>query len=308
MIEDVINLLSATLFSMTPILLAATGEIITEKAGVVNIGLEGIFIVSSFSAAVATLVLGNNPLLGLSIGAFIGLLAGVLHGIISVYLRGDQIIAGVGFNSFAYGISVLGMIGLWGSYSSSPTVNKMQNIQLSMAKNTVLTIPPLALLAILVGIIAWWFLEKTKWGLRLRACGEEPRAAEAMGVNVFRTRFYATVIGGTLTGIGGAFLVVGWLGSFIKTISAGRGFIALAIVAFSNWNPLMAILGAFIFGFFDALSTYLPLKIQSITGQQFTAEANLFLTIPYIATLVIVAAIMKRVKMPRALGKPYIKE
>lgn len=129
-----------------------------------------------------------------------------------------------------------------------------------------------------------------------------------MGVNVFRTRFYATVIGGMLTGMGGAFLVVGWLGSFIKTISAGRGFIALAIVAFSNWNPLMAILGAFIFGFFDALSTYLPLKIQSITGQQFTAEANLFLTIPYIATLVIVAAIMKRVKMPRALGKPYIKE
>jgi ABC-type uncharacterized transport system permease subunit len=308
LIGDIVNLVSTTLFSMTPILLAATGEIIAEKAGVVNIGLEGIFIISSFTAALATLVFGNNPLYGLLIGTLIGLLSGVLHGFISVYLKGDQIIAGVGFNSFAYGISVLSMIGLWGSYSSSPTVNKFSNIVIGVTSNASLAIPPLALFAIAVAILTWWFLEKTKWGLKLRACGEDPRASEAMGINVYRTRFYATVLGATLTGIGGAFLVVGWLGSFIKTISAGRGFIALAIVAFSNWNPVMAILGAFVFGFFDALSTYLPLTLQRMMGRQFTAEANLFLTIPYIATLVTVAAVMKKVRMPRALGKPYIKE
>ena len=307
MIEDIINLLSGTFTSMAPILLAATGEIITEKSGVVNIGLEGIFIISSFTAAVTALYTGD-PYLGLLVGIIIGLLSGILHGFISVYLRGDQIIAGVGFNSFAYGISVLGMIALWGSYSNSPPVPKMPNIIIHVTENSDLVIPPITITAIVIAVITWFFLEKTKWGLKLRACGEEPKAAEAMGVHVLRTRFLATVIGAGLTGLGGSYLVIGWLGSFIKTISAGRGFIALANVAFSNWNPLMAIVGAIIFGFFDAFSTYLPITLQKITGQQFTAEANLFMTIPYLATVLIVAIIMKKVKTPRALGKPYIKE
>ncbi len=307
MIGDILNLLSNTFFSMTPLLLAATGEIIAEKSGVVNIGLEGIFLLSAFTSATTTWMTGD-PLLGMTIGLIVGLASGLLHGVISVYLRGDQIIAGVGFNSFAYGFSVLMMIYLWGSYSNSPTVPKLGNIILRFGGESNLTIPPTMVLSLIIAVVAWWFLEKTPWGLKLKACGEDPRAAESMGVNVFRTRLYATIIGAGLAGIGGAFMSVGWLGSFSRTISAGRGFIALADVAFANWNPLLAILGAFIFGFADGSSTYLPIMLQKMTGRQFTAESYLFLTIPYLTTLVVVVLIMKRVKMPRALGKPYIKE
>ncbi|MDI3474634.1 MAG: ral nucleoside transport system permease protein [Thermococcaceae archaeon] len=302
MIDEILVILSNTLASMVPLVLAGVGEIITERSGVVNIGLEGIFMASAFTAAVVTFYTGN-PYLGLLVGLLVGLLAGTLHGAISVYLRGDQIIAGVGFNSLAYGLSLLGLVSLWHSHGSSPPVNKMPMLTVGR-----LSIPPLSIVAVLVGIIAWWWLYKTPSGLRLRACGEDPRAAEAMGVNVNRTRFYATVIGAGLTGLGGAYLVVGWIGQFTKFISAGRGFIALANVAFSNWNPLMAIVGGILFGLFDALAIYAPIKIQESTGRIITAESNLFRTIPYLATLIVVTLIMKKVKAPRALGKPYIKE
>ncbi|MEB3755922.1 MAG: ABC transporter permease, partial [Desulfurococcales archaeon] len=234
-------------------------------------------------------------------------LSGVLHGFISVYLRGDQIIAGGGFNSFAYGLSILTLIFLWGDYSSSPKIPKINPWSLRIV-GTNLVIPQILVIALIIAVASWYILEKTGWGLKLRACGEDPRAAEAMGVNVNRTRFYATIIGAGLAGLGGAYLSIGWLGSFTRTISAGRGFIALADVAFANWNPLIAIFGAFVFGFADASGTYLPIMLQKMTGTQFTAETYLFLTIPYLTTLVVVAAIMKKVKMPRALGKPYVKE
>ncbi|MCE4614211.1 MAG: ABC transporter permease [Desulfurococcales archaeon] len=303
---DIVNLLSNTFLSMTPLLLAAIGEVIAEKSGVVNIGLEGIFLITALTSTVATFYT-NDPLIGLTIGVIIGLLSGVLHGFISVYLRGDQIIAGVGFNSFAYGLSILTLIFLWGDYSSSPKIPKINPWSVEIA-GTNMVIPQLLVVALIVAFASWYILEKTGLGLKLRACGEDPRAAEAMGVNVSKTRFYATVIGAGLAGLGGAYLSIGWLGSFTRTISAGRGFIALADVAFANWNPLIAILGAFVFGFADASGTYLPIMLQKITGTQFTAETYLFLTIPYLTTLIFVAAIMKKVKMPRALGKPYIKE
>ncbi|AFK23190.1 ABC transporter permease [Pyrococcus sp. ST04] len=302
MIEDIFTIISNTLISMVPLTLAAVGEIITEKSGVVNIGLEGILILSAFTSSVVTFYTGN-PYLGLLVGIIVGILSGALHGFLSVYLNGDQIIAGVGFNSFAYGISLLSLVALWKSHGSSPPVNKISMIIIGP-----LTFSPLTIVAIAIGIVSWWWLYKTPGGLKLRACGEDPRAAEAMGVNVHRTRFYATVFGGALTGLAGSYLVVGWLGQFTKFISAGRGFIALANVAFSNWNPLMAIIGGALFGFFDGLSIYIPIKLQEMTGRIITAESNLFRTIPYLATLIIVSIIMKKVKMPRALGKPYIKE
>ncbi|RLG84636.1 MAG: ABC transporter permease [Thermoprotei archaeon] len=307
MIEDIINMMTNTFTTMTPLVLAGVGEIITERSGVVNIGLEGIFILSSFAAAVVTFYTGN-PYLGLLVGILVGALSGVLHGFVSVYLRGDQIIAGVGYNSLAYGLSLMMLIALWQDYGKSPKVEKIPSISIQVTEGSIIIISPITILAIFIAIGVWWWLFKTSSGLKLRACGEDPRAAEAMGVNVFRTRFYATVLGTILTGIGGAYLVVGWTGRFTKFISAGRGFIALANVAFSNWNPLMAIVGGFVFGFFDALSIYLPIKLQIESGEIFTAESNLFSTIPYVATLVIVAIIMKKIKTPRALGKPYIKE
>ncbi len=308
MLADILSLISSTLMSMTPLILAGVGEIITERSGVVNIGLEGILLASAFSSTIVTFQSGD-PYLGLLVGTVVGFAAGMLHGMLSVYLKGDQIIAGVGFNSFAYGIGVMGLIAYWKTFGASPKVNKIPYINIPIYGSATLWFSPVALLAVIIAIIAWWWLFKTNSGLKLRACGEDPRAAEGMGVNVSRTRFYATIIGGTLAGLGGAFLVVGWIGQFTRDISAGRGFIALANVAFSNWNPLMAIAGGILFGFFDVLALYLPVKIQVLyPGVNLTAMSYLFRTIPYLGTLAVVSIVIKRVRMPRALGKPYIKE
>ena len=302
MIEDIVSLTSQALVAMIPLLLASVGEIVTERSGVVNIGLEGILILSAFISSLVTFST-NDPYLGLLAGALSGLSAGLLHGFISVYLRGDQIIAGVGFNTFAYGISILGLINTWGHHGASPMVSKVPFL------GAPLYISPLLPVAFMIAIICWFWLFRTSSGLRLRACGEDPRAAEAMGVNVLRMRLLATIIGATLTGIGGAYIVVGWIGQFTRHISAGRGFIALAIVALSGWNPALAIAGSFIFGFFDAISLYLPVKIQLINpGLNLTSLSYIFRIIPYLGVLIIVSFFFRRGRAPRDLGRPYIKE
>ncbi|RSN74663.1 MAG: ABC transporter permease [Thermoproteota archaeon] len=303
MIEDVLGLLSSTLVAMVPLLLASVGEIIAERSGVVNIGLEGIFVLSAFLSAL-TAFYTRDPYVALAVGLLVGFLSGVLHGVISVYLRGDQIISGVGFNMFAYGISIIGLICTWGQHGASPIVAKMPFIG-----GGFLFFSPLLILSIIIAIVVWYWLFRTSSGLKLRACGEDPRSAEAMGVNVLRTRFYATLIGAMLTGLGGAYMVVGWIGQFTRYISAGRGFIALAIVAFSGWNPIIAIAGSMIFGFFDALSLYLPVKIQLIYPRMnLTSTSYVFRTVPYIAVLITVSVAFRKGRMPRDLGRPYIKE
>ncbi len=308
MIEDVVTLISYTLISMTPLVLASTGEVITEKSGVVNIGLEGILTLSAFTSTLVTFFT-DNPYLGVLVGTLVGTLSGMLHGFISAYLRGNQIIAGVGFNTFAYGISVMGLISVWEQHGASPGVNKIPHMYILLSSNVRLAVPPLTLVAIAIALATWWWLYRTSSGLKLRACGEDPHAAEAMGVDVLKVRFVATTLGGALAGLGGAYLVLGWVGQFTRHISAGRGFIALANVAFSNWNPAMTVVGGMIFGFFDVLSLYLPVKIQVLyPGVNITAFTYLFRTIPYLGTLGVVVAILKKVKMPRALGRPYIKE
>jgi simple sugar transport system permease protein len=303
MIEDVLGLLSSTLVAMVPLLLASIGEIVAERSGVVNIGLEGIFVLSAFLSAL-TAFYTRDPYVALAVGLLVGFLSGVLHGVISVYLRGDQIISGVGFNMFAYGISIIGLICTWGQHGASPIVAKMP-----FMGEGYLFFSPLLVLGIVVAIVAWYWLFRTSSGLKLRACGEDPRSAEAMGVNVLRTRFYATLIGAMLAGLGGAYMVVGWIGQFTRYISAGRGFIALAIVAFSGWNPIAAIAGSMIFGFFDALSLYLPVKMQLIYPRMnLTSTSYVFRTVPYIAVLITVSLAFRKGRMPRDLGKPYIKE
>lgn len=302
MIEDILNLISQTLVAMIPLLLASVGEIIAERSGVVNIGLEGIFIISAFISSLITFSSGN-PYIGLLAGASVGLASGLIHGVISVYLRGDQIIAGVGFNSLAYGISIIGLINTWGHHGASPMVQKIPFVEAPIYFSPVLP------LAIATALVCWYWLFRTSSGLKLRACGEDPRSAEAMGVNVLRTRFLATVLGATLTGIGGAYIVIGWIGQFTRYISAGRGFIALAIVALSGWNPLFAVAGSMIFGFFDAVSLYLPVKMQLINPNlNLTSLSYVFRIIPYIAVLVTVSFLFRKGRMPRDLGRPYVKE
>ncbi len=285
---------------MVPILLASVGEIITERSGIVNIGLEGILNLSAFIAAIVSFITGN-PFLGLLAGTVTGTFLGLIHGVASTYLKGDQIVIGIGINMVSYGIGVLGLVALWKQYGASPRIPSLPIISLTEG----CSLSPLVLIAIAVAIGAWWLLARTSAGLRIRACGEDPRAAEAMGIKVSRVRVMATVLGATLTGIGGSYLVLGIVSQFVRGMAAGRGFIALANVAFSGWNPLIAILGAYIFGFLDALAVFAQLLVQGVGAIALTYPLKM---LPYAGTLVIISVFRWRARMPRALGKPYIKE
>ncbi len=297
-LHSLATLLLDALTPMTPLLAASVGEIINEKAGVVNIGIEGIMLLSAFTAALAT-ALSGSPWLGLLVGMATGSAVGLLHGFVSVYLNGDQIISGIGINMFAYGLCVMGLVTVWHSYGASPPVPTVPSFSVGESSVSILTLP-----AVAMAVAAWYMLSRTGLGLRIRACGEDPRAAEAMGVNVRLVRLGTTILGATLMGYAGAFLVIGWIGQFTKDITSGIGFIALANVAFSNWSPLLAIAGAYIFGFFNAI----PYLLQISMG--FARYAYLVKTIPYLATVAALAIVARRARlaMPRALGKPYIKE
>ncbi|HDJ83744.1 MAG TPA: ABC transporter permease [Desulfurococcaceae archaeon] len=284
---------------MVPILLASVGEIVTEKSGIVNIGLEGILNLSAFTTAI-TAFFTDNVGLAILIGTLTGTLIGIIHGIVSTYLRGDQIVTGIGINMVSYGIGVLGLIALWKQHGASPPIPSLPTITIAPKYS----ISPIAILGIIIAIAIWYWINKTGNGFRLRACGEDPRSAEAMGIKIFRIRTLATILGATLAGLGGSHLVL-WIGQFVRGMAAGRGFIALANVAFSGWNPLVAILGAYIFGFLEVLASYLQTVIRGVGAITLTYPIKM---LPYIGTLVIISIFRWRAKMPRALGKPYIKE
>lgn len=306
MIDLVLSLIENTLYSATVIMLGALGAIINEKSGVVNIGVEGVFILSAFFTVYFTLITGNL-FVGILLALLVSGLVGFIHGLFSVYLRGDQVIIGIGINMVSAGLTIVLMVTTWGDYSQTPQIPRLQGLQFILNER-IFRIPLFSILTILLGIIEWFILEKTRYGLVLKACGDDPRAAEAMGVNVFRVRLLATILGAVVMGLGGVFLSAEWFGNYTRATTAGRGFIALANEAFSNWNPAMAIIGALLFGFFEALSISIPLQLQSMLKKQFTAETYLFKMIPYVATIIVITAIMKKIKMPRSLGKPYIKE
>ncbi len=295
--SDAAILLAISLDAMVPIALTALGEVLAERSGVVNIGLEGILLLAAWTGVYAALTTGSWAM-GYLAGAATGLLLGALHAAIAVYLKGDQIIDGIGINIAAVGLTGLLTKTVWGNYGNSPSLNiqppgiVVGNIRVSF----------MAFATIALGFLLWWILERTRIGLVVRAVGDDPASADALGINVDRVRAIATIIGGALAGVAGAFMSVDYLGSFTKLMSAGRGFIALADVAFSGWHPLGALLGAFIFGASDAVASHYSIA----TGA--TATAYLYKTIPYLVTLAAVAATAGRARMPRALGKPYRKE
>ncbi|MET1128518.1 MAG: ABC transporter permease [Thermoproteota archaeon] len=286
-----------TTFSMTPLLLAAVGEIIAELAGIVNIGLEGIMLLAGFAAVAAAEPFG--PLAGLLAGLGTGLLLGLVHGWISVYLKGDQIISGLGINIFALGFVAFGIEALWGvrGYYTPPPEAKVPRIPS-------LGISPTFLLAVAITIASYYVLYRTSLGLKIRAVGERPDAADSVGVHVERVQLGAAVVGAALAGLAGAFLSIDWLAAITKELPAGRGFIALAIVNFANWNPLLALGGSALFGFFWTLGEW----VKNIGTVKALVPIPLLNTIPYVATLIVTAGLIGRSRPPAHIGRPYRRE
>ncbi len=281
-----------TLRLMVPITLPAIGEIITERSGVVNIGLEGIIMLGALASVYVGYFTGSLAL-ALLAGILAGACVGILHGIISVYLGGDQIIVGVGVNVFAYGLGVITLYLTWGTFANSPLIPDSARVP------DFYGISPFVILTLISGVAAWYLLERTSIGLRLKAVGENPKAADSAGINVFRIRFIATVVGAIFAALGGTFLGLDWLASYTRDISAGRGFIALAMVVFSKWNPVLAILSGLLFGFFFALSLAIPSGI---------IPDQLVWSLPYAATLLVAAGFFTKTRVPAALGRPYKRE
>jgi len=294
--SDILSLLRISLHAMVPITLTAVGEIIGETAGLFNIGLEGALLLSAFAGAIGAEF--GGPLFGLLVGMVVGSSLGLLFSVINTYWKGTQMITGIGINLFAVGIVAFGLIKLGApGFHDVPKVSELAKLQTPIG-----AVSPMIFVALVVPFIAYWFLKRTRAGLILKAVGEAPEAADVAGININLIRLLATTCGGALAGLGGAYMSVCWIGSVTKDISAGRGFIALATVVFSGLNPLLALLGGFIFGFFQSLATWIKTLPSKPIPWQFVEM------LPYIVTLLVVSGVIGRVRFPKALGKPYKRE
>ena len=293
------GILFISLHAMVPITLAAIGETIEESAGLFNIGLEGILLFGALAGALGAQASGS-ALVGLFTGMGVGGLIGLVFGTISTSLRGSQLISGVGINLLA-----LGFVALMLSVMGAPGFHSVaREVQVPLIPLGVGNLSPLVPIKVAVAIGVWWLLRRTQLGIWIRAVGENPAAADVAGIRVNRVRLGAAVAAGVLAGLAGAYLSIDWFGAVTKEITAGRGFIALAIVVFSGLNPLLALLGGFIFGFFDGLATWVATYpgIKDIIPWQFVAM------MPYVVTLAVVAGMIGRVRFPSALGVPYLRE
>ncbi|MHC8598932.1 ABC transporter permease [Arenicellales bacterium IMCC55707] len=293
------GILFISLHAMVPITLAAIGETIEESAGLFNIGLEGILLFGALAGALGAQASGS-ALVGLFTGMGVGGLIGLVFGTISTSLRGSQLISGVGINLLA-----LGFVALMLSVMGAPGFHSVaREVQVPLIPLGIGNLSPLVPITVIVAIGVWWLLRRTQLGIWIRAVGENPAAADVAGIRVNRVRLGAAVAAGVLAGLAGAYLSIDWFGAVTKEITAGRGFIALAIVVFSGLNPLLALLGGFIFGFFDGLATWVATYpgIKDIIPWQFVAM------MPYVVTLAVVAGMIGRVRFPSALGVPYLRE
>ena len=300
-VDLVISLAASTLRISTPIALAATGETYSERAGIVNLGLEGQLLIGAFAAVLGSHYSGS-PYVGMLLAMAAGLLAGWLHVLFVVRFRANQIVMGVGMNIFALGLTTIGLQTIWGNRGKSDTVTGFPPINLDWLDSIPVIGPILnghtliVYLMLLIAVLSWYVLFRTKIGLRLRVVGENPRAADSVGINIDRIKFWAVCVGGMLSGLGGAYISLSDLSLFSRNMSAGRGYIALAACILGNWNPLGALGGAMIFGFLGALQ----IRLQA------TKFPTQFIQmIPYVLVIVIVAGVVRRVRPPGAVGEIY---
>ncbi|MCS6776147.1 MAG: ABC transporter permease [Chloroherpetonaceae bacterium] len=283
--------LQTTATMATPLLLAALGENVSQRAGVVNVGLEGMMLIGAFTATLATLATGT-ALAGVGMAALAGVLIALLFALFAVKLTANQVVVGVVINLLALGLTGTVYRARFGQTGTSLVTAKLPVIGANL---TVLT--PAALVA---AFGLWWWLYRTRPGLELRACGEYPAAADAAGVSVGRVRTLAILFCGMMAGIAGAFLSVGEVNTFIENMTDGRGFIALAIVTSGRWNPLGCLIASLVFGFAQALQ---------FQGQALGLQLpyQFFVALPYAVTLCVLMMGGRWSQAPAALGRPYRK-
>lgn len=299
-----ISALNFTLRAAVPLILGALSGILCERSGIINIGIEGMMLAGAFAGFVAKVATNHWPLLlsllfGVVIALVVGGLMGLLHATLSTRFKMDQIISGTvmiilatGFSSYLFDRNAIAE----GKFSAVhiPFLADIPVIGPVLFKN-----PPITYLALILVFVVHYALFYTRWGLRTRAVGEHPRAADTVGINVNRYRYVNTVIGGMLAGLAGGFLVLEAVGQFQEGMTAGRGFISLAAMIFGNWNPFGALGAAILFGYTQALQNELLLAGVTTVPRQFISM------LPYVVTIIAVSGFVGRVRPPAAEGKVY---
>ena len=308
MLEKIFNIaiFASTLRIATPILLASLGGVMSERSGVINIGLEGMMLMGAFGAAVGSYFYG--PWTGILIGIAIGGLMGLLHAFMSVTVKANQIISATAINIFAVGFPNIMVPIIWPGYHAiTPVVPVIKDIRLPLIADlpVIGTIignqNPIVYIALILVPIINYFLFRTPLGLRIRSVGEHPKAADTLGINVAKMRYIAVISSGFLAGLGGAFLSIAYQSQFSRAMTQGRGFIGLAAMIFGRWKPVGAFIACLLFGFADALQA-------SAQSAGVPIPPELLLAAPYVLTLIaLVGLIGKRAVGPAANGKPYEK-
>mgnify|MGYP002784168462 FL=1 len=309
MLRNIINytLIASTIRLSTPLILAALGGLYSERSGVINIGLEGMMLAGAFTAAAVT-VFTHSSLIGVLAAVAAGLLVAALHAVATINYRADQVVSGTAINILFLGVPALLSGALFESTGATRQLTKDEvlpdvmifNPESSPILASVFNQKPIVYLAFFVVGISVYVLYRTRFGLRLRAVGENPEAADTAGVNVRRMRYAGVLISGALAALGGAYLSIGQSSQFTRNMTAGRGFIALAALIFGKWHPVGALMACLLFGFAEAVSIRMQGNVN--IPNQFV------LMIPYVLTMVVLAGLIRRADPPKALGVAYVKE
>jgi general nucleoside transport system permease protein len=297
-----VDLLASSLRLATPLIFCALAGVLSERAGVIDIGLEGKMLFAAFAAAAVGVVSGSWPLAMLAaIGVACALSA--LHGFACVTYQGNQVITGLAINIIAAGLTVVLGIAWFQQGGQTPQVpdavrfKEMFNIPL-LGQNA------LVYVALALVVVVWWLLFRTRFGLRLRAVGENPAMVDAAGVSVAGTRYLSLMGNGVLCGLAGCYLVLAQNAAFAPHMTAGRGFMALAAMIFGKWHPVGALWACLLFGFLDAAAIRLQGVVLPGVGE---VPVQLIQSLPYLMTVVLLAGFIGKAVAPRALGSPYIK-
>lgn len=296
----IVGILTSAIRLATPYLYSAIGEAISEISGVLNLGVDGIMLLSAYGAFFVALNTGNLWL-GLLAGALIGVAMGVLMAFISVTLKAEQGISGIGLYMFGLGLSSLLFKTTIGTVK---TIVGFQPVKLPLLGDIPFLGPILFTQslpvygAFLLVPLAWFILEKTTWGLKLKAVGQTPAAADSLGVNVDRVRYAATCVGSLLAGLSGASLSLALVNLFQENLTAGQGFIAVALVYFGGWRPLGILLGALLFSTVNAFQLWMQVLGVAI-------PSDVAVMLPYLLTIAALAVTVSRVRGPAALNKPF---
>jgi general nucleoside transport system permease protein len=319
-LDTLLQVLASSVRLAVPLICACLAGLWSERAGVVDIGLEGKMLAAAFAAAVAAVTTGS-AFLGLLSGIAASVLFSLVHGYAAITQRGNQIVSGVAINMLAAGLAAVLGNAWYGQGGRTPPVEQSQRflpIDLPLA-DSMSTVPLigavyrqllsghtlLAWLAFAAVPLTWWVLQKTRFGLRLRAVGENPAAVDTAGISVTTLRYSAVVLCGILCGLGGAYLAIAQGAGYLNNMTAGKGFIALAALIFAKWRPGPALAACLLFGFLDAMAIRLEGVSLPGIGQ---APVQLIQALPYVLTVVLLAGFIGKATPPKASGIPYVKE